>query len=301
MKEWAAVAEQIRKDKEAERATLGIKDKPQKMAQVINLVPKFAAVADDSGHDYFAFTPVFSVCEKHGRYQENALIDGVERWAADGCQKCKKEAQAAQLLRARDSKLQSSNLPKRFAGCEFDNYEADASDKAKAVRVCQRYADNFTSVIESGTNLILRGNVGTGKNHLSTAIAKSVMADGYTVLRVKAGQFLTEFWAREFIERQRWLESVCNIDLLIVDELGRSSDSKAANNAFFALIDGRYENVKPTIVLTNLDAPEIEAELGKAAADRLNGNSYTVEFNWESYRSKAKPRSGQGQKAQGDF
>ena len=56
----------------------------------------------------------------------------------------------------------------------------------------------------------------------------------------------------------------------------------------FDVINERYENLRPTIILSNLTTEEIRAYLGDRVYDRLreNGGKAFV-FDWDSYRGKA--------------
>lgn len=259
-------------------------DKPEarKVADVVNIqdfMPpsqrEFVPV------DLAAFTPMFETCDTHGDYPLNRLINGVEHWTAGGCPTCKRESQTSALL----AKV---NIPRRFAGCEFGNFVADTDVQRSALGKCRDYADKFREYHRSGACLMLRGNPGTGKNHLATAIVKQVMAQGFGVLRIKAAEFLDAYWAKSFAERTAWLDGIANVDLLMLDEVGRTSQAKGAEDAFFRLLDARYEAERPTLLLSNLTRDQIKAMLGDAAYDRLTqGGGKVVSFDWDSYRKFA--------------
>jgi DNA replication protein DnaC len=228
------------------------------------------------------FIPEFRNCETHGRYQINVeAADGV-RFLTAHCPVCFRQKQAAKLF-------EKSNIPPRFASCSFDNYVVESGAKQEKVLIsCKSFADGFEQNHKSGLCLLLCGNPGTGKNHLATAICKQVMQLGYSVLRVKASQFLDTFWGKKFDEREQWLNEIAKVDLLFIDEIGRSSETKNSQDAFFRLIDARYEAVLPTIMATNLNREELIEVLGEAAYDRLRqGGSTRLTFDWESRRGSS--------------
>lgn len=226
------------------------------------------------------FTPEFMNCETHGRYQINVQSETGVRFLAAHCPVCFKQRTAARLLT-------ESNITPRFAECDFDNYVVTHGAKQeKVLNSCRSFADGFEKNHKSGSCLLLCGNPGTGKNHLATAICKQVMKSGYSVLRVKASQFLDMFWAKGFDEREKWLSELAKVDLLFFDEIGRSSETKNSQDAFFRLIDARYEAVLPTIIATNLNREELIEVLGEAAYDRMRqGGSTRLTFDWESGRA----------------
>jgi DNA replication protein DnaC len=237
-------------------------------------------VAKES-RDKNEFTPEFMNCETHGRYQINVKSETGVRFLAAHCPVCFKQRASARLL-------SESNITPRFADCDFDNYVVTHGAKQeKVLKSCRSFADGFEQNHKSGSCLLLCGNPGTGKNHLATAICKQVMKSGYSVLRVKASQFLDMYWSKGFDERDKWLSELAKGDLLFFDEIGRSSETKNAQDAFFRLIDARYEAVLPTIIATNLNREELIEVLGEAAYDRMRqGGSTRLTFDWESVRAE---------------
>lgn len=219
-------------------------------------------------------------CPTHGPYLVQAAQGGrVFAYNPGGCPDCLRAARAEGLLSA-------SNIPARFQPCDFDNYEVESPAQQRVLDACQAYAKDFSVHLQAGRGLIMLGNKGTGKNHLATAICKAVKAQRFTVLRVKSAEFLDAFWGKEFAERDAWLRELARVHLLVLDEVGRASATANAQNAFFRLIDARYEAMRPTIVLSNLDRQGVIDVLGDAAYDRLTeGGAQRLTFSWESRRA----------------
>lgn len=225
--------------------------------------------------------PETAECATHGAYLVRSIANGaVFAHNPGGCPKCLADARADRLLA-------SSNIPARFADCHFHTYVADTEQQRRVLKACERYAFDFPAHLAAGRGLILVGKPGTGKNHLATAICKVVQGKHFTVLRVKAAEFLDAYWGSEFKEREAWLRELASVHLLILDEVGRTSSTANAQNAFFRLIDARYEAVRPTMILSNLDRSGLISELGDAAYDRLTeAGTQRLTFDWESSRSK---------------
>lgn len=233
------------------------------------------------------YKPQFAECPQHGQYPLNMLDEhGVERWFPSGCPVCRKQAEAARLLKA-------SNIPPRFVDCTFSNYVVSLPQQQRVLDRCQAYATDFSKYHQTGGCLLMCGRPGTGKNHLATAIIREVLAAGYSVQRVKAAQYLDAYWSKDFAEREAWLQCLASIDLLMIDEIGRASNAKAAQDALFRLIDARYEAQRPSLLTTNLARDELIEVLGDAAYDRITqGGSIRLSFDWESYRkAPLKPSS----------
>lgn len=228
------------------------------------------------------FIPEFDYCEIHGEFPLNMQDEnGVVRSFRHGCPVCFKFENTSRLLG-------KSNIPKRFAGCDFDNYKTATENQKKVLEKCKSFAENFQRYHKSGACLLLCGRPGTGKNHLATAISKRLLSDGYSVLRIKASQYLDAYWSKGFEDREGWLNDMAKVDLIMIDEIGRSSNAKSAQDAFFRLIDARYEAELPTMLATNLNREELIDVMGDATYDRMTqGGSIRLTFDWESYRSKA--------------
>lgn len=231
--------------------------------------------------DNLPFAADFGVCDIHGKYAKNMQDEaGHIRSFRPGCQKCRKIEETKKLLN-------DCNIPKRFSECTFDNYKPTNHEQGIVLNQCRVYAENFHDYRASGSCLILCGNPGTGKNHLATAISKHLLKSDYSVLRVKAAEYLDAFWAKDFEAREKWIKSLAKVDLLMIDEIGRSSNAKAAQDALFRLIDARYEAQAPTLTASNLNRAGLIDVLGDAAYDRLRQGGNLLTFGWKSYRTAA--------------
>ena len=139
-----------------------------------------------------AFVAQFEACPEHGDYPLNELdAHGTERWHSPGCPACRRVLAAGNLMRR-------AAIAPRFMHCGFDNFSAETPAQHSALAICRRYADDFEQVHRGGRCLILRGLPGTGKNHLATAIARSVLARGMSVLNATAHEIIArvrESWA----------------------------------------------------------------------------------------------------------
>lgn len=253
----------------------------QSAAQIAQIAIASAQANRKSAFERAPFIEQFAECQTHGKYPLNMQDErGMERWFAGGCQACQKQETAVRLLAA-------SNISKRFVGCEFENFEASTDEQKHVLKRCESYANGFEKFRDTGACLLLCGRPGTGKNHLATAICKRLLKDGYSVLRIKASQYLDAYWSKSFDEREAWIGGMASIDLLMIDEIGRSSQAKAAQDAFFRLLDARYEAQLPTLLATNLNREDLIDVLGEATYDRLTqGGSIRLTLDWASHRSK---------------
>lgn len=238
-------------------------------------------------------------CEKHGRYQ-TMFIGG--KWS--GCVQCGFEADRAKEaaereawrgeLKAREwqAKWGRAAIPERFKSRKLDNYQPTCMEGATALKTAQEYACNFDEALANGRCLIFSGDVGTGKTHLAVGIAQSVMEAGRqavfsSVLAAVRSVKDTYSKGSEKTEAQA-IRDLVEPDLLILDEVGVQFGSDAEKIILFQIINGRYEACKPTIVISNLAAPDLEAYLATRSFDRLReGGGKLVAFTWKSFRKVA--------------
>lgn len=242
------------------------------------------AIAQPPGEEK-EFLPDMSPCATHGPYPIN-LRDarGVLRYLPLDCPGCRKQ-------KAADALLRRAAIAPRFAACSFDNYVARTPHQQEAFDTCRAYARDFARMREQGTCLILRGNPGTGKNHLASAIAKAVVARGMSVANATAGEIVgrvRETWRAASGETEEAvIREFAALDLLIIDEVGRQYASRDGNDGIelFNVIDQRYRRVAPTVIISNCRRDDLREALGHAAFDRLReGGGRLANFDWETYR-----------------
>jgi DNA replication protein DnaC len=238
-----------------------------------------------------------ALCPEHGAYESHNIIRHI--WS--GCPACKEQERkteealrkaeiAKEAARRHAAWLDGAAIPKRFIGRTFDNFVAEGEGQRRALAVARDYAENFSECCRKGAGLILAGMPGTGKSHLAAAILQSMPSADVrytTCLDVIRG--VRETWRRdsEQSERQllRYLEG---LDLLVIDEVGVQYGTDGEQTILFDVLDRRYREVKPTVLLTNQDKAGFASFIGERSFDRLIETSRWVAFDWPSYRPTAR-------------
>jgi DNA replication protein DnaC len=187
--------------------------------------------------------------------------------------------------------LGRSGIPERFKGRDFDNYNAASDGQKSALKTACAYAQNFDEMLKHGTGLVFCGKPGTGKTHLATAIANHIIHNGRSAVFVSAirvARTVKETYRKnsETTEQQA-IDFWVRPDLLILDEIGIQLGTETEKIILFEILNGRYEQVRPTIVISNLLEAELNNYLGARVVDRLReGGGAVLAFDWESYRAK---------------
>ena len=196
--------------------------------------------------------------------------------------------------------IKGSQLSPRFLTATFENYFAEGIPERVAIkRQCQEYADNFEEHLTTGTWLTFMGDVGTGKGHLSAAIANQIMHNlSGSVLAMKLIDLVAKIKATWNRDSEKTEEQVIGVarscDLLILDEIGLQFETNTERVLLYRVLDYRYEHLKPTILTTNLTTKELKKAIGAPLVDRLNQPpSQVMVFkakaaDWNSYRRQGK-------------
>lgn len=243
-------------------------------------------------------------CQVDGSFADHL----VQQFGADpvwfGCPRCHFDARHSQDLDQRskaagiqrdrllNERLLDAGIPDRFTGCTLDNWSAEAPAQAQALAACGGFVEAFEQNFAAGRSAMLLGTVGTGKTHLGAAMLQAVIRehahDGLHGLYATAGSIIRDvkatFGNRGRTEADVYADLV-RPDLLVIDEVGVQHGTDFERQVLFEVINGRYEKIKPTIVVSNLGVTELRQCLGDRAVDRLRDKSgIVVVFRWASAR-----------------
>jgi DNA replication protein DnaC len=143
--------------------------------------------------------------------------------------------------------------------------------------------------IKNRNNVIAVGNSGTGKTHMAIALGLEAIRMGYSVKFRRASDLVNQL-SEAHNERglMRFIKTINNCHLLIIDELGYLTLDQKSSNLLFQVFAGRYE-VRSTIVTSNMEFskwPEFIGDpvMATALVDRLVHMATLLNMNGESYR-----------------
>jgi DNA replication protein DnaC len=248
-------------------------------------------------------------CPTHGEYASSLLPTGEwlrcslciaeeTRREDMGKQVVERQALKANVSQKNLEKLRiQSQIPRRFQNRSFDNYVVEADPQARALKISQAYVSRFDDRYENGGGLVFSGRPGTGKTHLACAVGNALLEQGWNVLFTPVYDLLDAvkemaFDLKECSERAA-IRRFTEMDLLILDELGAEKGTDWERQTLFKVINNRYNEGRPTIILTNLNLDEFKEFVGDRIYERMEeGSGAFLAFNWSSYRKNIRTIAG---------
>ena len=241
-------------------------------------------------------------CGRETRYMPDMKLEPCPECQPKAYKNTWDEINQEQRCKKIENLMASSSLALRYRSLSFDNFNIVEAHKQKMQIVfdaCKSYADNFEQNKKDGKWLVLIGPCGTGKGHLAAAIANQIMRDnlGSVLFRkyIELVSKIKESWhGRTDVNENQIIAAARDCDLLILDEIGLQFETNAEKVILYRIIDGRYENVMPLIITTNLNESQLLKVVGERVLDRIyEPPSQILILNWPSYR-----RGSEGQRPQ---
>jgi DNA replication protein DnaC len=202
---------------------------------------------------------------------------------------------AARASNAVQARIRAAGFPLQKDFDTFDFTAVPALSKPKVLELARG------EWIEQRSNVCLIGSPGTGKTHCAIALGLAACRQGRRVRFYTAAALVTRLEeAQKQYQLDRVLTQLERTDLLICDELGYLSFSRAGAELLFQVFAERYER-KSLLVTSNLAFSEwgqvFQGERMTAALlDRLTHRCHILEMNGESFRFRESMKSKRSKK-----
>ncbi len=222
----------------------------------------------------------------------------------DICQKCYGggwevvPGKGARLCECRKKKTQTNQLdkariPKRYTKCDFENYIPQNESQRNAVWLTRKLASAYLPDYD-GQGIVLMGNCGVGKTHLSVAVLKELTKRGFNCVFYESGSLLKEIQNSYNTQTQTSefsvLAPIFDAEVLVLDELAASKPTEWVRDTMTNIINTRYNDKKLTIFTTNYldkrtDKEEtLQDRIGVRLRSRLYEMCKTVLIDGDDYR-----------------
>ena len=235
-------------------------------------------------------------CEKHGEYMATiAFSTALNRWIECGCQKCVQERDAeyqAEEERKQEERIARDaekffllrGIPRRYRDKKLYEIVADTEEQ-KAIK------DTMIDYVKkqdenNGRSYIFYGKPGTGKTHIAISIIKAWKGLGYYISAREYTRLLRDTYSKSSTQTETdIIKQFVKYDILAIDEIGKQFATDNERYAIFDLINLRYNDMKPTILISNMNLTDIEDFLGVETVDRLKEcGGKALLFSGKSFR-----------------
>ena len=185
-----------------------------------------------------------------------------------------------------------SGLPK-VSRRTFDNF--DVSRLSSANKDMFEHLKSL-SFLDTGFNVVIIGDPGTGKTHIAQAIGNLCCDKLYSTRYYKMAEL--EKKLKKAIENDKassLLENLSKVSCLIIDEVGHCDPLNGReSNLFFQILDNRYNKGKGSTVFTSNMKPSewrplfFNASVARCALDRIMDRCIAIDIRGASYRGQQK-------------
>lgn len=226
-------------------------------------------------------------CEKHG-----TVAAGSMGGRQPACPKCTQELMAEDRKKnAEERRIQAEidwkasvkdSVPARYRDSKLEDFSKDIAEKVTAwLKKCP----------ESSGSLIIAGPVGTGKTHLATAIAKTLMLSRVASDYVSQASYLRqirETWGKDSQrDESEVMAKYCRPSVLVLDDIGAARGNENDAMRLGELIAERYDAQKASVFVSNLTTEQLKSAVGDRSYDRMRDGATMLVLNGDSRRKPA--------------
>lgn len=240
-------------------------------------------------------------CPRHGEYMSiGTRLSSRDIWSGcPGCAELGKLAEEAERRKLAEKieaqekaeRLMAAAIPKRFIARTIESFNAQTPEQQRTFDIANEFAQNFERHYKKGSWLVFSGLPGTGKSHLAAGILQAIMPKyvGRYFTCMEVIQHIRSTWRKDSEESEvDLLDEFGRVPLLVIDEIGMQYGTESEQNHLFDVLDRRYRDMMPTILLTNQNKDGFRQYVGDRIYDRMTECARWVPFPWESYRPTAR-------------
>lgn len=180
--------------------------------------------------------------------------------------------------------LEASGISSAFLARNFSNFKIEKNPRVlgEAKNKAIKYVKDFEANIGNKNNSIaFLGQVGSGKTHLTMAIANELMKKNIGVLYMQYREAIMQLKqnAMDEEEYQRQINKYKAARVLLIDDLYKGKTTDSDYNIMFEIINYRYLKAAPIIISSELNTIQLlenDEAIGSRIIEMCKGN--IIEF-----------------------
>lgn len=203
----------------------------------------------------------------------------VDREPTGACPECEIEREAEAVEANRRYREERRAEVAASAEAALQGFPARYRDAEATEPAVIDWAQQFTERPADVPSLLLLGSTGVGKTwqaYGAIRIASTVpVITAAGLLRRRLWQastyadFVASMRPRPKFDPEQVLTDARTVDLLFIDDLGTAKGSEWVEEITYRLVNGRYEDMRPSIFTSNLSLSELKEAIGDRVASRL--------------------------------
>jgi hypothetical protein len=148
-------------------------------------------------------------------------------------------------------------------------------------------------IVQRGGILALYGIRGGGKTQLALDLALAAELHPAYFTAATLLHWRKQWWELKKQEELYNVRLLGRVPLLVIDEIQERVRGEYDDKFLTGLIDERYREQMPTVLISNLLRPEFESHLGPSATSRVTEFGAFVEIVWGNFRELAGQAGGE--------
>nr|WP_319775988.1 ATP-binding protein [uncultured Sphaerochaeta sp.] len=176
--------------------------------------------------------------------------------------------------------MEIAKFPKRYQEASFEAYRFYGTPEQ------QERQRKLVHFLEKGKSVVMYGNNGTGKTMLAFASMRDKIVKGMSTKYISLLDLIDEIKEtfNTGVSTLRIIEKYIGYDYLVIDEMDKSYGTPTEFINIFRIVNGRYMEEKPIVLITNASKLDVIAIVGRSSYERIVEDGTAVLMDWDSYR-----------------
>lgn len=227
-------------------------------------------------------------CPDHGEYQNRRILrtypDGAtEELPLSGCPWCRENAfrqRIGEVFGEKDleKRIEAIGIPPKFKACMIRHFSVEGD-------LDRQHAREKAIAFVRGDirSLVLLGGTGRGKSHLVAAMLRGCVTNGADALYVAEREIHRDIHdtygqSGSHEKEKAVIEHYSSVQVLGIDELGRSSGTEHEKQTLYEIVDKRDGRGLKTIMAGNLMLKEFDQRFDDSFKRKLGAE--VIECTW---------------------